>query len=96
MIYHITIIISYIDIGLSTQVKLFFVRVQTETDKETETKPKNISVIEKCIEPEKLFSDSFITEDTDGRKVNVTRKISSRKMKRITYSDLVIFIVEEN
>ncbi|XP_025418287.1 multidrug resistance protein 1-like [Sipha flava] len=62
--------------------------VQTETDKETETKPKNISVIEKCIEPEKLFSDSFITEDTDGRKVNVTRKISSRKMKRITYSDL--------
>lgn len=48
------------------------------------------------MEPEKVFSDSFITEDIDGRKVNITRKVSSRKVKRITYSDLVIFIIREN
>lgn len=46
---------------------------------------KKISVLEKCIEPEKVFTDSFITEDSDGRKVNITRKISSRKVKRIIY-----------
>lgn len=34
--------------------------------------------------------DSFITEDIDGRKVSVTRQVSSRKIQRIIYSDLVI------
>ncbi|XP_060871148.1 ATP-dependent translocase ABCB1-like [Metopolophium dirhodum] len=51
----------------------------------TEITTKKVSVLEKCIEPEKVFTDSFITEDSDGRKVNVTRKISSRKVKRIIY-----------
>ncbi|KAL5234824.1 hypothetical protein ACI65C_002234 [Semiaphis heraclei] len=46
---------------------------------------KKVSVLEKCIEPEKVFTDSFITEDGDGRKVNVTRQISSHKVKRIIY-----------
>ncbi|XP_060833694.1 ATP-dependent translocase ABCB1-like isoform X2 [Rhopalosiphum padi] len=46
---------------------------------------KKVSVLEKFIEPEKIFTDSFITEDSDGRKVNVTRKVSSRKVKRIIY-----------
>lgn len=83
--------------GLITQVKLFCIRVQTKSEKEgTEIPPKNVTVIEKCIEPEKVFSDSFITEDIDGRKVNITRKVSSRKVKRITYSDLVIFITKKN
>ncbi|XP_016663132.1 multidrug resistance protein 1A isoform X2 [Acyrthosiphon pisum] len=51
----------------------------------TEITTKKDSVLEKCIEPEQVFTDSFITEDKDGRKVNVTRKISSRKVKRIIY-----------
>lgn len=52
---------------------------------------KNLSVIEKCIEPETLLTDSFITEDSDGRKVNVTRQISSRKVKRIIYLEDVCY-----
>lgn len=49
------------------------------------TATKKVSVLERFIEPENVFTDSFITEDNDGRKVNVTRKISSRKVKRIIY-----------
>lgn len=45
--------------------------------------------VEKCIEPEKVFFDSFITEDSDGRKVNVSRKICSRTVKRIIYLEQV-------
>lgn len=59
---------------------------------ETKISTKKVSVIERFIEPETLFTDSFITENTDGRKVNVTRQVSSRKVKRIIYSDQVILI----
>lgn len=82
----------------ATQVKqLFYLSVQTAIDEDsTETtelkKTKKKSIIESLIEPEKVITDSFITEDTDGRKVNVTRKISTRKVKRIIYSDQVIFV----
>lgn len=34
--------------------------------------------------------DSFITEEIDGRKLSITRQVSSRKIQRIIYSDLVI------
>lgn len=34
--------------------------------------------------------DSFITEDIDGRKLSVTRQVSSHKIERMIYSDLVI------
>jgi len=46
------------------------------------------------MEPEKVFTDSFITEDSDGRKVNVTRKISSRKVKRIIYLEQVCYFFQ--
>lgn len=75
-----------------TRAKRLSFSVQTtigegETTLET-TKKK--SIVESFVEPEKVFTDSFITEDVDGRKVNVTRRISSRKVKRIVYSDQVI------
>lgn len=53
---------------------------------------KKVSVVERLIEPEKLFTDSFVTENIDGHKVNVTRQVSTRKVKRIIYSDQVIII----
>lgn len=44
------------------------------------------------IEPEKVTTDNFITEGNDGRKINVSRKVSSHKVKRMIYSDQVICI----
>lgn len=48
---------------------------------------KNVSVVEKSIGPEKAYTDSFMTEDSDGHKISVTRNIVSRRVKRIIYSD---------
>ncbi|XP_022176201.1 multidrug resistance protein 1B-like isoform X3 [Myzus persicae] len=62
-------------------------QVIIESDNTELKTTKNVTVIEKCIEPETVFMDSFITEDSDGRKINVTKKISSRKVKRIIYLD---------
>lgn len=72
-------------------IKLIYFRDQPINDGDnTEiTTTKKVSVVEKCLEPEKVFMDSFITEGSDGRKVNVTRKISSRKVKRIIYLEQV-------
>ncbi|XP_025201296.1 multidrug resistance protein 1A-like isoform X2 [Melanaphis sacchari] len=46
---------------------------------------RKTSVLEKFIEPENVVTDNFFTENSDGFIVNVTRKISSRKVKRIIY-----------
>lgn len=59
---------------------------------ETKTTTKKASVVERLIEPEKVFTDSFVTENIDGHKVNITRKVSTRKVQRIIYSDQVISI----
>jgi len=77
-----------------TRAKQLYFSVQTtiDEDKTALETTKKISIVESVIEPEKVFTDSFITEDIDGRKVNVTRKISSRKVTRIIYSDQVMFV----
>lgn len=74
-------------------LKLIYFRNQViiESDNTELKTTKNVTVIEKCIEPETVFMDSFITEDSDGRKINVTKKISSRKVKRIIYLDQVCY-----
>ncbi|XP_050434282.1 ATP-dependent translocase ABCB1-like [Adelges cooleyi] len=38
-------------------------------------------------EPEKVYSDSYVVEGSDGRKMSVTRKVSTRQVKRMIYSD---------
>jgi len=76
--------------------KLAYFRDQAITNSnDTEIKTtKKVSILEKCIEPEKVLTDSFITEDGDGRKVNVTRQISSRKVKRIIYLEQVCYFYQ--
>lgn len=71
---------------------MFYFRTQpvTEVNGDAPKTAKKVSVSEKIIEPEKTFMDSFITEDIDGRKLSITRQVSSRIVERIIYSDLVI------
>lgn len=45
--------------------------------------------IEKCIGSEKVFTDSFCTEDTDSDKLNVVRNVIPRRVKQNVYSDQV-------
>lgn len=54
---------------------------------------ESISIFESIEEPEKLDSfDKFTVEDFDGRTISVTQKVTTSKIKRIIYSDQVIFI----
>lgn len=65
--------------------KLFCCRTQILNE-------ENRKVVERSMEPEKIFTDSFVTENIDGRKVNITRKVSSRKVEKIIYLDQVMFV----
>lgn len=69
---------------------IYLFRIQCIIDKNyTESTTNNESVIEKYIEPEKLFTDSFNTECSDSDNLNFNRNVISHKVKQNKYTDQV-------